>query len=229
MGALTNYEVSTLALGAQAGFGLFGTIGRYFLLGGDAGYSFAGAAQLRYTGSDGNGVLLGIQAHTIDAGLSGGVHFRAVGGLSVRLRVGGMLQLNTIEANVKAPLPSDRIVGMTVGLAANLPALFYLARRPFGVQLYGGGLVPATRDQTSGLEDGQNSTTYGAYFGGGFSYAFLPAMLRNYRGALALEASYYYNFAITHYTGPSKRNTSINGADRGSAQHIIALGLAYTY
>src|SRR5262249_51845371 len=47
--------------------------------------------------------------------------------------------------------------------------------------------------------------------------------------ALTLEATYNYQFVVTSYTGESKRNTSITKADRGSAQHIIALGLGYSF
>jgi hypothetical protein len=82
-------------------------------------------------------------------------------------------------------------------------------------------MVPAQRAQTIGLEEGTKSSTIGAAFGGGLSYGL-------YKG-LGLEANYEYGFVLTHYTGPAKRNTSITAADRGNAQHLITLGLAYNY
>lgn len=229
-GPLTNYESSTNAFGAQVGLGVWGTVGRHFLLGGDASYTFAGAASLKYISpQDGSAIVLPTQSHTIDGGLSAGVHFGVLGGLNVRLRLGGQMVLNLIQPEVRTKLPSDRVLGMTIGAGAGAPALFYLGGRPFGVQLYGGGLVPAQRAQTVGLEDGAQSTTFGAFFGGGISYVVMAANPDKYRGQLALEASYGYEFVATHYTGLSRRNNTITLADRGSAQHLIALGVGWYY
>ena len=229
-GPLTNYQASTGALGVQVGLGLWGTVGKYLLLGGDGSYTFVGAAALRYVQpTDGTTVTLGVQAHTADVGLSAGLHFGVLGGLSVRLRLGGQMILNLVQPDVRTKLPSDRILGMTIGLGVAAPALFHLANRPFGVALFGGGLVPAARAQTLGLEDGAQSTTFGAFFGGGLSYALMAPNPDHYHGQLALEAVYNYEFAATHYTGLSRRNNSITIADRGSAQHLIALGLGFYY
>lgn len=229
-GPLTNYESSTNAFGAQVGFGIFGTIGKYFLLGGDASYTFMGGASLKYVYPvDGTTIVLPVQSHTIDGGLSAGVHFGVLGGLNFRLRLGGQMVLNLIQPEVRTKLPSDRILGMTIGLGAGAPALFYLGGRPFGIQIYGGGIVPAQRAQTVGLEDGAQSTTFGAFFGAGVSYVLMAANQEHYRGQLAIEASYAYEFVATHYTGLARRNNTITIADRGSAQNLIALGLGWYY
>jgi uncharacterized protein YgiM (DUF1202 family) len=229
-GPLTNYESSTNAFGAQVGLGVWGTVGKYFLLGGDASYTFAGAASLKYISpTDGSAIVLPTQSHTIDGGLSAGLHFSVLGGLSVRLRLGGQMVLNLIQPEVRTKLPSDRILGMTIGAGAGAPALFYLGGRPFGIQIFGGGVVPAQRAQTVGLEDGAQSTTYGAFFGGGVSYVLMAPNPDKYRGQLAVEFSYAYEFVATHYTGVSRRNNTINVADRGSAQHLIALGVGWYY
>jgi uncharacterized protein YgiM (DUF1202 family) len=230
MGTLSNYEASTNAFGAQLGIGVYGTLGKYILLGGDVSYTFAGAAALRYIQpTDGTTVQLGVQAHTIDGGVSAGVHFNVVGGLSLRLRLGGQMVLNLVQPDVRVKLPSDRILGMTIGLALAAPALFTLAGRPFGVSLYGGGLVPAQRAQTVGLEDGPQSTTFGAFFGGAISFVVMQQNQEKYKGQLAIEAAYQYEFVATHYTGLSRRNNTITVADRGSAQHLISLGLGFYY
>jgi uncharacterized protein YgiM (DUF1202 family) len=227
-GALSNYESSTNAFGAQVGLGVWGTLGKYLLLGGDASYTFAGAAALKYVNpADGGIIKLSVQAHTIDAGLSAGLHFNVVGGLSLRVRLGGQMILNLIQPDVRTKLPSDRIVGMTIGLGLDAPALFTLGGRPLGAWLFGGGLVPAQRAQTVGLEDGAKSSTFGAFFGGGLSFVVMPPDRDKYKGQLAIEASYAYEFAATHYTGLSRRNNTITLADRGSAQHLIALGVGY--
>ena len=230
MGSLSNYEASTNAFGAQLGLGVYGTVGKYALFGGDASYTFAGAAAIRYIQpTDGSAVTLGVQAHTIDGGISAGVHFGVLGGLALRFRIGGQMVLNLVQADVRVKLPSDRILGMTLALAATAPALFTIAGHPLGISLYAGGLVPAQRAQTVGLEDGAQSTTFGAFFGGALSFTLMQPNQEHYKGQLAIEAAYAYEFVATHYTGLSRRNNTITVADRGSAQHLISLGLGFYY
>jgi opacity protein-like surface antigen len=220
-GALTNYDAGTNAFGAQVGASYIRALGQYARLGLDGSYAFAGAAAVRYHAADGSTVQLGMQVHDINFGAQVGVHFHAIGGIDLRARIGGDIMMNLIQGSSKAPLPSDRIMGMTVGLALMAPSLLTLANRPLGVHLFGWALVPAQRAQTIGLEEGQKSSTIGASFGGGLSYGL-------YKG-LAMEANYQYGFVLTHYTGQAKRNTSITTADRGNADHLITLGLAYNY
>jgi uncharacterized protein YgiM (DUF1202 family) len=229
-GSLSNYEGSTNAFGAQVGFGIYGTVGKYLLFGGDASYMFLGAAGLRYIQpTDGSAVTLAVQSHTIDGGISAGVHFNVVGGLSLRLRLGGQMILDLVQPDVRVKLPSDRVLGMTIGLGLSAPALFMLGTHAFGASIYGGGVVPAQRAQTVGLEDGAASTTFGAFFGGMLSFVLMNPNLERYKGQLAIEASYNYEFVATHYTGLSRRNNTITVADRGSAQHLIALGIGFYY
>jgi len=229
-GTLSNYEGSTNAFGAQLGFGIYGTVGKYLLFGGDASYTFLGAAGLRYIQpTDGSAVTLAVQSHTIDGGVSAGVHFGVVGGLTLRLRIGGQMLLNLVQPDVRVKLPSDRILGMTIGLGLSAPALFTLGGHAFGASIYGGGVVPAQRAQTVGLEDGAQSTTFGAFFGGALAFTVMQPKMESYKGQLAIEASYNYEFVATHYTGLSRRNNTITVADRGSAQHLIALGLGFYY
>jgi len=229
-GSLANYEASTNAFGAQLGLGVYGTLGKYFLLGGDASYTFIGAAAIRYIQpADGSAVTLAVQAHTIDGGISAGVHFGVLGGLALRFRIGGQMVLNLIQPDVRVKLPSDRILGMTLALGASAPALFTLGGHPLGISLYAGGLVPAQRAQTVGLEDGPQSTTFGAFFGGALSFTLMQPNMERYKGQLAIEAAYAYEFVATHYTGLSRRNNTITVADRGSAQHLISLGLGFYY
>ena len=45
---------------------------------------------------------------------------------------------------------------------------------------------------------------------------------------LGMEAAYNYSFAATHFTGAASRNNAITVADRGSAHHLIMLGLTYS-
>jgi uncharacterized protein YgiM (DUF1202 family) len=229
-GALTNYQADTDAFGLMIGLGYQRAVGKYLRLGLDGEYAFAGGGAVRYRTDAGN-LILGVQTHTIDFGASAGVHFDVIGGLELGVRLGGEIGLNLIAPNLKAPLPSDRVVGMTIGAGASAPSLFRIAQRPVGLRIAGGGLVPADRAQTPGLEDGTSSTTYGAFFGGAVTFGLTapPTPGKKYVGNLLLAASYNYNIAATHYTGQSHRNVTITAADRGSAQHLISFGLVYVY
>jgi hypothetical protein len=218
-GALSNYEASTNAFGLTVGLGYTRGIGRYFRLGLDGAYSFAGAAGVRYHTADGSDPVLGVQTHTIDAGANLGLHFNVIGGFDIRARIGMDMNMNLIQASTKVPLPSDRVLGMAVGLAIDMPALFRIVGHAFGAHLYAGGIVPASRAQTAGLEEGKTSSTYGAAFGGMLS-------LQLYKG-LGLDFAYSYAFSATHFAGQAARNLTITSADRGSAQHLLTLGLSY--
>jgi uncharacterized protein YgiM (DUF1202 family) len=220
-GALTNYDAGTTAAAVHVGAAYIRALGKWVRLGLDGSYAFAGGSGVRYRTADDSQIILGMQTHTIDFGAQLGLHFNAIGGIDLRARIGGEIAMNLIQGNAKAPLPSDRIMGMTIGLGLSAPNLLTLANRPFGAHLFGWALVPAQRAQTIGLEEGTKSSTIGATFGGGLSYGL-------YKG-LGLEANYSYGFVLTKYTGPAKRNTSITAADRGNAAHLITLGLAYNY
>jgi hypothetical protein len=225
---LSNYQASTGAFGAQVGLGMWGALGKYFLLGADASYIFAGAGGVK-TVVNGTTYVLGEQRHTADVAVAAGVHFAVLGGLSLRLRIGGQIIANLIAYDQHAPLPSDRILGLAVGIDLAAPALFRIKRWPFGAELYGGGLVPATRAQTAGLEDGKNSSTYGVYFGGSLIFQVMRPNLEHYQGTLAIVASYRYQFEATHYTGLANRINTVTIADRGSDQHLISAGLNFYY
>ena len=182
------------------GAGYTRSVGRYARLGLDASYQFAGEAGVRYHSADGSLIVLGMPTHTIDFGAQVGLHLNALGGLELRARLGGEIMMDLIQGSAKAPLPSDRVAGMTVGAGIAAPNLFLLANRPFGAHLYGWALVPAQRAQTIGLEEGARSSTIGASFGGGLAYGL-------YKG-LSLGADYSYGFVLTHYVGA------------GEAQHL---------
>jgi uncharacterized protein YgiM (DUF1202 family) len=222
-GALSNYESSTNAFAIQVGLGYTRAIGKYFRLGLDGSYAFAGAAGVRYHTADNSDPVLGVQMHNIDAGANVGLHFNAIGGIDIRARIGMDMTMNLIQASTKVPLPSDRVLGMAVGLGLDFPSLFRIMNRSFGLHLYGGGIVPASRAQTAGLLEGANSTTYGAAFGGFLSFQL-------YKG-LDLDAAYSYSFAATHFDGQAPtnqaRNLTITSADRGSAAHLLTVGLSY--
>jgi hypothetical protein len=220
-GALTNYEAQTNALGIMIGAGYQRAVHRYVNLGLDLSYAFAGAAGVKYHLNDPStpDPVLAVQNHVIDGGARAALRFKVAGGLQLALRVGLHAEVNLIQPNTKVPLPSDIVMGMGIGIALDVPAMFYLAGKPFGLHAYGGGVVPANRAQTGGLEEGKASETFGAQLGGGFTY-------NVYKG-LGLEAAYGYMFAATHFVGQARRNLTITSADRGSAEHLLTFGLYY--
>ena len=88
----------------------------------------------------GTAKTLGTQSHTIDGGVSAGVHFNVLGGLSLRVRLGGQMILEPRAARRRreaAVGPHRRHDHRRSGSAA--PALFTLGGHPFGVALFGGG------------------------------------------------------------------------------------------
>jgi hypothetical protein len=245
---LTNYEYSLTALSLQAGLGYTRAIGAYFRLGIDAGYVFAGASGVRFKQADGSTALMGVQSQDFGGGIAPGVHFAAGGGIDLKLRVGVQAILNEIapanqiaSQSPRLAFAKDLVLGGTLSLGLALPNLVYLAERPLGFYLYGGVLYPATRMQTGGLADAPKSSTLGGSAGGGLSYG----LLRDTRkGQLALEASYGYSLALTHSFGTCQttvpatattkrvgncRDDTVTVADRGSSQHLVGLGLAYSY
>lgn len=227
MGILTNYDAQGVAFGAQLGLGYARQIGKYFRLGLDASGLLALGSGYRYViPGVGTTVELAMQNYAIDAGISPGVHFDVIGGLNLSLRVGAQMQSNLIQGDTRAPLPSEIVLGMTVGIGLAAPALFHIAGRPFGLYGYAGGLVPAMRIQTPGLEEGTDSQTYGATWAVGASFAVAQSPRW---GNVALNVGYNGGFALTSYTGMARRNTNITQATRGSALHLVTLGISYNY
>jgi hypothetical protein len=220
VGTLTNYEANTTAFSAQVGAGYQRSVGKYFRFAIDASYAFIGAAGVRYQTSTGNAPVLAVQTHVIDGGLAPGVHFDKAGGIDLKLRLGINITTNLIETTQQLAPPSDQIIGMTAGLSLAFPSLFTVKGRSFGLAGYAGVLAPAKRFQVVNLEDGKDSTTIGASFAG-------VASMQLWKG-LGMEAAYTYSFAATHFTGPASRNNAITEADRGSAHHLILLGLTYS-
>lgn len=200
----------------MVGAGYTRAVGRRFRFGVDASYLFAGATGIRLKVANAP-ITLAQQMHMVDFGLSPGVHFDVIGGLDFRLRLGGELQLNLIQGNNQAKLPSDQILGFTFGIGIDAPALFGI---PLGVHLYGGGLF-GDRAQTPGLQEGVASQTFGAAFGVYLGY-------RVYKG-LAVEVGYSYNLVLTDLRGPAARdrNATITAASRGNANSVVLLGFSY--
>jgi len=218
-GALTNYDGAASGVAVTVGGGWVRAIGTRFRIGIDAGYSFAGGAAVRAHTSDGNSVVLGLQTHELAIGVAPGIHLSALGGLELRLRLGGFLQLNLVELQKQALLPSDRILGMTIGAVLAAPSLLVLRGHPLGLTLYAGVVAPADRVQTGNLEEGTASTTVGGQVGAELGIALRPG--------LGLSASYALSHLTTQFAGAARRNPAITSAERSNETHLASLGLTW--
>ena len=57
------------------------------------------------------------------------LRFNVLGGLSVRLRVGGQLIMNLMGQDPHVLLPSDRILGMTIGVSVDAQDNVWIVHR----------------------------------------------------------------------------------------------------
>jgi hypothetical protein len=229
-GPLSNYRAATEGVAVSTSIGYAHSLGRRFILGGEARYAYAGGGALRYGGMD--GFVWGVQTHSVEADLSGGIRFDVLGGLLLRLRLGVRWDLTLVDGYAPGsmsfannmlipPIPSDSLYGMNIAVGLDAPALAHLGKHAIGLRLYAAALAPAERDQTVGLHEGQTSSTYGAGAGASLS-------LSLYRG-LALVADYRYEMATTHFTGQSQRDPTMMEGDRLSELHLLTLGAGYAF
>jgi uncharacterized protein YraI len=218
----SSYRLSSDALAVGAALAFDRAFARHGLFGIDAGYGYVGAAAGRWTAPDGSSVTVHVQQHSVNAGLSLGLRFAAAGGLSLRARVGGRFDLDMLDG-AALPLPSDRLLGLTVGLALAAPRLAMISGHAFGMRAY--GVAVALGQRVENIDEGRDAGSYGGRFGGGFSLA----LHESDRGRVALAAEYAYDFTRTHFTGASQRDPSATHGDLGIAQHVVTLALAYGY
>lgn len=219
MGMLSSYEAGTLGLAVRLYGAYERAVSRRFRLGLDGLYAFSGLGSFRVPASDGSNVDLGLQFHTIRLRVVPGLHFDVLRGLDIRVPLGFLAMVSLVQPNVKAPLPSDRILAMNIELSVDLPALFLIRDHPIGLGLAGGLIAPAERAQTTGLEEGTSSTTLGA--SGRVELSF--GMSKH----AYLEFAYHLLFDNTKYSGQAVRNTTITQAIRAALDHQITLGLSY--
>jgi hypothetical protein len=223
-GALSAFELSTTALAVGAGASFTRAIGRRFRLGFDAGYTWLGETGVRWRAPDGSSVVLGVQAHQVSAGLSAGLHFDALGGLELRARAGGRLDLNLLDSSVAVPLASDRLLGLTVGLGLDAPRLFAPSGHAIGAHAFALGTVFGARSEN--IDEGSDRGTWGVRAGAGLSLALWQ---RADRGRVLLSADYAYDLTLTHFAGPSRRDPTATRATMGTEQHLVTAALAYAY
>jgi hypothetical protein len=127
---------------------------------------------VRWRAPDGSAITLGLQSHLAEAGASLGLRFHGGGGAALGLRLGAVLLVDIIDLAAGAPaLPSDRVLGATAAVSLVVPRVFEVGGRAIGVRLGAGAMAPAWLTQN--IQDGLDTTTWGAGASGGVSIAML--------------------------------------------------------
>jgi SH3-like domain-containing protein len=233
VGDLVNYESQTTGAGVALGGGYLRQIGKHFLIGFDLHGLMALGGGLRYRSNALGEVVLATQSYTFGGAINVGAHFEKAGGINLRFRLGYAGQLNLIEPNAKLPLPSEFLSGLAIGVGLDMPAIAWLADRPFGLYVGINALPVAVRMQTLGLQEGGAQQSFGVNIAAGFSYGLLA---RSW-GSLGLTLGYQWWLATTQFEGqatdptgkPVGRNLNITQASRGNAQHDILIGAYFSY
>jgi hypothetical protein len=219
-GRLADYDFAAQGLGAQLAVRRAWMLGSVFRAGVSGFYRFAGLTGVS-TQQGPQSVRLGLSSHQAAAGITAGAAMNALGGLVVDAHAAPAIVANYIETDARAPLPSDRTIGLLAGLRVAAPALALIGGRPLGLELDGSWMGLGQSDQTANLEDGadRSSTTF---LGGG-------ALTYGLATSLALTLGYHGSIQTTSYTGASVRNDAANGnatnGERVQSIHVAALGL----
>jgi hypothetical protein len=196
--------------------------GRHGLLAIDGGYRYVGAAAGRWRAPDGTTPIVHLQQHSADAGVALGLRFAALGGLTLRARVGGRFDADLLDG-ASLPLPSDRLLGLTAGLELLLPRLATISGHPLGLRLFGDALVYGSRNES--IDDGRDAGSWGVKGGG----SLVLGLWESERGRVSFAAEYAYDITRTHFSGASQRDPSASHADLGIAQHLVTASLAWAY
>jgi hypothetical protein len=220
----SSFVLSTTALDVTAAASFVRAQGRFFRWGIDAAYSYVGASNVKWRAPDGSDTFLDVTSHQVNAGLSAGVHFAAAGGIELRARAGGRLDVNVLDGSSVVHLPSDRLVGFNVGLGLELPRLAAPGGHAIGLHASGVGLVWGQRSEN--VDEGQDVGSWGLRAGGGVT---LSLWQNDDRGRLVASADYAYDLTVTHLSGPSLRDPTASHGTLGTEQHLATLALVYAY
>jgi len=228
-GRRVGYDFAASGMGLRASASITKRLGPVFRVGLGGSYRYAGLTSITVPtyGADGADVPATLSLMTHDGSLHAnvGTGFESLGGLDVRLCAGGNVTANYVDTDARAPLPSERTVGLSTGLTFTVPRLLVAANRAFGFSAYAFYLGPSVYDQTGGLEDGKGETRV-LRGGAALQYSLTPIGAPVEVGVLA---GFHLVGQTTDYTGSSTRNGPSTGnvttATRTESQRLMALGL----
>ncbi len=197
-------------------------------LAGDLAYRLTIAAPgIRYIDPEtGGGADIGFKRHQVDLGARAGYTLGGDMGMVAYGRVGfhydnfRINDVSNFDRNL-ARLPSEVLTGVTVGALLDVPRLgkAWSARARIDA-------LPllASRQQTTGLEDGASSQAFAAWGGAQVEYAWDDV----YR----LSAAYEYAYARTRWKGAaegSMRQHMADSARRKDSAHQLFLGVGRSF
>jgi uncharacterized protein YgiM (DUF1202 family) len=209
-GLNANYNLNSAAPAISIGAGLRLRLSKPFSFVGDLGY-------MRSVG--GNTITVG---STVLAWGSQGIEARAgigwhLGNIMLVGRVGFHYAAFGIDDDVTAKLPSEDVIGGTVGLAVEAPHLI----SKFSLHASADMLLLGDATQTVGRRDGEYSRIAKYIFDAGVTY--------DLSNKLVLAGTYSLHFQGLGFGGADERETTAAGGKRVDLQHMFSLGVRYTF
>ncbi len=167
---------------------------------------------MRIVRDDGGNDDLGMMVQDFDAGGRIGARGRAGKGAGLYARVGYKYETIAIDAGKQARLPNEVISGPTFGGGLDVPGV----GENLGVAAEVLVLAPASREQTKGLGEGKQSSTFGV---GG-------RLALRYRVGPTWAASVGYDLwrLASEFKGGSERLPGTQGAERTTTTQLFLLG-----
>lgn len=215
-GPRANYGLSNTVPNVQVGAMVLRPMGKYQ----------AGAEACFQTTVGGKGITVedpGAQMTETLAWSTKAIDVRAFGGYwvtpkyVVRLGAGYRRAATTVTYSEMARLPSERVTGFPIGAAFEAPTLAPKIGLRVGLEtILGAKLV-----QTAAVADGTSSSMAGYYLNALGSYA--------WKSNIHAVATYQLAYEGFSFSGQSQRETTVNGATRRDLQHILAVGLTYSF
>ena len=215
---------AVLALGGEVVY----ASGERWRLAGDLDYRLTIAAPgIRYTDPESMAAVdIGFKRHQVDLGARAGYVLGGDMGMVAYGRVGfhydnfRINDVSNFDRNL-ALLPSEVLTGVTVGAILDVPRLgaAWAAR----VRVDALPLL-ASRQQTTGLEDGATSKTFAAWGGALLEYA--------WDDTYKLSGEYQYAYARTRWNGAvetSMRPHMADSARRKDSAHLLLIGVGRSF
>lgn len=167
---------------------------------------------MRIVRDDGGNDDLGMMVQDFDVGGRLGARARAGKGAGLYARIGYRYETLSIDAGKQARLPNEVISGPTFGGGLDVPGV----GENLGVGAEALVLAPAERQQTRGLREGQQSSTFGV--GGRIAL--------RYRIGQSWAAALSYDLwrLSSEFRGGSERLPGTQGAERTTTTQLFLFG-----
>jgi uncharacterized protein YgiM (DUF1202 family) len=217
-----NYDISSAAMAFSLAGELIHDYSEKYVLGGELGFDFAiSTPGIRV--AEGDQVAdTGFRVFDLDLIGKGGYKVHEPTGAVAFARLGYRYQafqivdVNDIGGNNLASLPSEALKGVVVGAELAVPRVTKKIAARLVIDTM---LLLASRSQTSGLEDGLDSSAKAIAIGAVGSYQWKPN--------LEILGGYNYGWASTSWSGRadgSMRKHDATTAERTDTAHIFTVG-----